>query len=63
MAKKVKLRQYLVPMKWTRRGEACIEAASADDAVLAAETGKFEDDDVTSELVDWEVTGPARLDE
>lgn len=58
---------YRVPMKWTFNGFADVEADSADEAFEKANEGKFNDgvvlDEATPELVDWEVTGNAKLDD
>ena len=68
MAKHKKPEQtYWVPMRWTHSGGAWVTAPSADEAVAKAEAGEFNDGveihDAGAELIDWEVTGDARLEE
>lgn len=64
MSKKEKpeIRQYSVPMKWTMRGRAIVEATTPEEAVERAEEADGIDAS-TAELVDWKVVGDAELNE
>ena len=59
--KKQELKGWLVPYERTCRGEAYVEAATAEEAVAEVEGGGFEADR-GEEQVDWKATGTARED-
>ena len=60
MAAKRKKRWYLVPYRVTYAGTVKVEADSKEAAEAKVSFGEF-DDHPGQERIDWETTGPARL--
>ena len=60
--KKKPIKQWIIPMRWEYRGHAVVEAATADEAVVLAESGEFDKAQLSesqAELINWQVTGEA----